>query len=254
MIDKTLTIKKGKDAVEYLTNVFQYIKYVLVLLIVIGLLNSCVTTKLDYYTDPEYVPANGRGPIVIMASGWSGIERYKFYAKDLAKLGYEVILMDGKGFSADNLRNAINRAQSSSHGLPGKVAVIGFSQGGYGVLSVAASMPDVVSAVIAYYPVTSNIWDMKKFASSFKAPTLILAGKLDTYLGCCVINDGQAQDMIDATKVNGVPFELIFYPKADHGFNLHEPLANYGNTYRPDDAADAWKRTVNMLSMYLPLH
>jgi len=49
-----------------------------------------------------------------------------------------------------NLKNAIVRAQKSSYGLPGKVAVIGYSFGGRGALIHATKMRDFVSVVIAY--------------------------------------------------------------------------------------------------------
>ena len=51
------------------------------------------------------------------------------------------------------MRRAIERAQRSPKALPGKTVVIGFSMGGGGALTYAAGMPDLVSAVVAYYPI-----------------------------------------------------------------------------------------------------
>jgi len=67
------------------------------------------------------------------------------------------VLLDGKDIltreqdGRGNLSRAIARAQVSPHALPGKTVVIGFSQGGGAALVHAADMPEVVSAVIAYY-------------------------------------------------------------------------------------------------------
>jgi carboxymethylenebutenolidase len=45
-----------------------------------------------------------------------------------------------------------------------------------------------------------------------------------------------------------VPFELVEYPEAHHGFNIKSlPFA-----YRPEDAADSWKRTVAFLNRLHP--
>jgi pimeloyl-ACP methyl ester carboxylesterase len=56
-----------------------------------------------------------------------------------------------------NLRRVIEQAQGSPNAIPVKAAVIGFSMGGGGALAYAASMPDLVSAVAAFYPQTKNI-------------------------------------------------------------------------------------------------
>ncbi|MBN8453215.1 MAG: dienelactone hydrolase family protein [Candidatus Accumulibacter sp.] len=40
---------------------------------------------------------------------------------------------------------------------------------------------------------------------------------------------------------------MVVYPHADHAFNLD------GRTYRADDAADAWRRTVDMLARHHPV-
>jgi dienelactone hydrolase len=49
-------------------------------------------------------------------------------------------------------------------------------------------------------------------------------------------------------KEGGKPFELVVYPNAHHGFNLATRRG-----YRDEDAADAWQRTIKMLSQYQPL-
>jgi len=48
-------------------------------------------------------------------------------------------------------------------------------------LTHAAGMPDLVSAIVVYYPMTNHIKDMRSFVAEFKVPILILAGEQDTY-------------------------------------------------------------------------
>jgi dienelactone hydrolase len=236
---------------------FRYTLCAFAFLAVFGCATSGVYTQADQYgpSQTAYIPPSGRGPVVIMLSGASGPEGYRFFASELAKVGYYTILLDGNVImnkeltGAKNLKNVITRAQTSSNGLPGKVAVIGYSLGSGGALAYATSMPDVVSAIVAYYPYVAWLKDkdMNEFVTRFKMPILVLAGELDSYLGCCKIEKIRAMD--SAAKSNGVPFELVVYPSAEHAFNRTDlPV------YRADDTADAWRRTIDMLRRHHPLH
>jgi dienelactone hydrolase len=202
-----------------------------------------------------YAPPNGRGPIVILIPGSGGPSALRSYAADVAQLGYYAVLLGSAtpyayypGLDkAGNSRLAIEQAQSSPNAIPGKAAVIGFSMGGGGALAHAASMPDLVSAVVAYYPKTCNVVDMRNFAAQFKVPILLLAGEKDTYNNCCLIESMRAMEA--AAKEGGAPFELVVYPDAGHGFIMEI----YKQAYRAEAAADAWQRTQKMLSQYHPL-
>jgi len=205
-------------------------------------------------TMTPYDPPSGRGPIVILLSGASGPDRYRSYAAEVAQLGYYAVLHDGKDFNPrelamggeGKLRRAIERAQRSPKALLGKAAVIGFSMGGGGALTYAAGMPDLVSAVVAYYPMTMHVADMRSFVPKFKVPILVLAGGQDTYLNCCLIESMRAMEA--AAKEGGKPFELVVYPNAYHAFTwVNEKW------YSPGDSADAWQRTKKMLSQHQPL-
>ena len=106
----------------------------------------------------------------------------------------------------------MRRHNARPDALPGKAVVIGFSLGGGGALANAASMPDLVSAVVAFYPKTNNMPNMRSIVAQFKVPILVLAGKLDTYRGCCLIESMKAMET--AAKEGGKPFELVVYPEA----------------------------------------
>ena len=200
----------------------------------------------------EYAPPGERGPIVVLLSGVDGPDLYRSHAAEVARLGYYAVLLDGNDFhpkygksAADELRRAIERAQSSAKALPGKAAVIGYSRGGGGALTYAARMPDLVSAVVTYYPKTSHVTNMRDFVAQFRVPILVLAGEEDDFMKCCVIETARAMEA--AAKEGGKPFELVVYPNALHSFAVK------GKYYRAEDAADAWQRTTRMLSQYQPL-
>jgi dienelactone hydrolase len=199
-----------------------------------------------------YPPPAGTGPVVVLLSGHSGPAYYQPIAAAVAKLGYYAVLLDGKDIltrdkdGRGNLRKAIERAQGSPRAVAGKAAVIGFSRGGGGALVFAADMPELVSAVVAYYPQTNFVSDASTIAERFRVPVLVLAGQRDSYHGCCLVDSMRAMEQ--GARRRSAQFELVVYPYAEHGFNL----PGSGN-YRGDDEADAWSRTVEMLRQHQPL-
>lgn len=199
-----------------------------------------------------FLPKSRKAPVVVLLSGASGTANYRYYGEDLAKLGYYAVLVDGKSIltrgddGEQNLRKVIARAQASPNANPGKVVVVGFSQGGGGALAHAVVMPELVSAAVAYYPSIS--WaskDIGGLAARIKVPVLVLAGEADRYNNCCLIEHMRELDA--AAKAQQLPLELVVYRNTSHGFNL------WGRGYRSDVTDDAWRRTKEMLARYLPL-
>src|SRR5262249_34742861 len=126
----------------------------------------------------EFPPPSGKGRVVVMASGQSGPEHYQTVAKDIAKLGYDVILYDGNSFEGDkgaSLKAAVTAGPNAPHALPGKVAVVGFSLGGGMALAYASRWPDLVAADIDWYPLTKELKDLNAFAAGIKVPVLMFA-------------------------------------------------------------------------------
>ena len=73
--------------------------------------------------------------MVVAASGMSGPEHYTTVAREIAQLGYEVVLFDGdkmEGAQGAGVKQAIPQARQMPHALPGKVALVGCSLGGGG--------------------------------------------------------------------------------------------------------------------------
>lgn len=190
------------------------------------------------------------GPAVIMLSGASGLEAYRSLAQALQQRGYFVDLIDGREVLTREkdgravLTRHIAQARGSASALPGKVAVVGFSQGGGGALLHASTLRDEVAAVVAFYPAISWAPNMIWLAQRVAVPTLILAGGQDRYNGCCLIEDMRA--LASAAQRQGAPLTLVSYPEAGHGFNLSL------GAYRSADADDAWSRTLQVLAEVLP--
>jgi dienelactone hydrolase len=218
-------------------------------------------------SEQEYEPPKGKGRVVVVVSGQTGPGNYAYVAKDFAEQGYYAVLVDGNDFwmtsgagetkgrgtgrirsSAGEvlLKGVITRSQQSTHALPGKVAVVGFSLGGASTLAYATRMPELVSAVVVYYPATSYITNPDSFVSEMKVPTLMFAGGRDTYKNCCRIET--ARKLADAAKKSEgkVMLEVFEYPDAEHGFIIKSSKA-----WSPSDAADAFRRTLSHLRQYL---
>jgi dienelactone hydrolase len=200
----------------------------------------------------EIPPPSGTGRVVIVISGKMGPDYYQDVAERVAKLGYDTILLSGDDIlnpdrqGGMRLGQTIERAKSSTHALPGKVGVIGFSEGGGGALFFATQRPETVAVVVMFYPETAFLLkagaDLKHLASNFKVPALVLQGGKDDFKNCCVpATIGTiAADAKEAGKV----FDLVVYPEANHDFIK-------GANYRASDAADAWKRTAEALKQSL---
>lgn len=125
----------------------------------------------------------------------------------------------------------------------GRIAVLGFSQGGMAALSavrpeVADAMPQQRFRVaVAYYP-----WCVEQ---KFAVPTLILIGELDDWTPARLCRETAAQ------SGEGSPVRLVIYPGARHGFNFPwpRPINMFGHRLEYDEAATraAWEETVAAL-------
>lgn len=199
----------------------------------------------------SFLPKSGKGPVVVVISGASGPLNYRHYGAQLARIGYYAVLIDGKDIltrvqdGAQNLRMVITKAQASPNAVPGKAAVVGFSQGGGGVLAHAVVMPELINSAVAYYPAVSWAKNIGAVAARIQIPILVLAAERDRYNNCCLIES--IRELEAAAKAKLLPLELVVYPNADHGFNLD------GRTYRAADTDDAWRRTTEMLARHHPV-
>jgi len=196
----------------------------------------------------EFVPASGKGRVIIVLSGAFGPATYSFIPEQLAKQGYYAVLLAGTDFgpraagAGDNLRQIILKTQQSPHAVPGKVAVMGFSAGGGAALAHATSLADLVAVVVDYYPATKSLPDQAEVVRRWNVPTVVFAGDDDSN-GCCMIYTIKA--MVASAKDRGAPVELVDYPGANHDFILPPPFL------KQDAAADAWQRALTALHQHL---
>jgi dienelactone hydrolase len=194
----------------------------------------------------EFPPPQGKGRVVVVASGQSGAGHYTAVSQQLAQLGYDAVLFDSnalEGTHGEALKTAVEQAMKMPHALPGKVALVGFSLGGGMSLAYGTQMVNSVAGVVLWYPLTSFIKDMPHFAGGLKVPVLMFAGEEDSYKGCCEI--GTARNLAAAASAAGKPFELVTYADAKHDFVYG------GENYNEKDYQDALQRTAAKLKEYL---
>lgn len=186
----------------------------------------------------EFPPPSGKGRVVIVAAGASGALNYRQVAGEIAKLGYDAVLVEANGWAGapeQKLREAIAIARRMPHALPGKIGLVGFSLGGGYVLAQGTALGDEVAVVAAWYPSTARLNDVAGWAARVRVPTVMFAGENDTYNRCCLIDKARA--IGKAAREAGVPFELTTYPGVPHGFVLG------GEAYKPIPYGDAFART-----------
>jgi dienelactone hydrolase len=205
---------------------------------------TCLTSAPVVNAQQEFPPPQGKGRVVVLASGTSGPAHYTTVAREIAELGYDVVLFDGNqmaGTTGDGVKTDIMEAQKMPHALPGKVALVGFSMGGGMYLYYATQWPDLVAGAVLWYPVNSFIHDVPGFVTRLKVPVLMFAGAKDG--GCCLADLDNA--LAKASTAASKQFKLFVYEDAEHDFAKGE------DRYNSKDYSDAFKRTADMLKEYL---
>ncbi len=213
---------------------------------VIGVLTYLIVAPVAH-AQQEFPPPQGKGRVVVLASGFSGPAHYTTVAREIAELGYDVVLFDGNlilGTHGDGVKTVILEAQQMPHALPGKVALVGFSVGGGMCLYFAAQWPDLVAGEVLWYPSNNFIHDPPGFASRLKVPLLVFVGAKNRYSNGCCMADADST-LAAASTTAGKTFKLIVYPDADYDF------VNGGDHYSPKDYSDAFKRMADSLKVYL---
>ena len=185
----------------------------------------------------EFPPPSGKGRVVVVAAGASGALNYRQVAGEIAKLGYDAVLVEANGWAGapeQKLREAIAAARQMPHALPGKVGLVGFSLGGGTVLAHGTAWSDEVAVAAVWYPVTTTMKDVPAWAHQVRVPTVMFAGT-DDINRCCRVD--KARELGREAASAGAPFELTTYPNTPHGFVLG------GEGYKPIPYGDAFART-----------
>jgi len=204
-----------------------------------------------------YTPA-GKGPFpgVVVIHEWWGLNDWvKEQASKLADQGYVALAIDlyrGKvattpdeaheimrGVPEDrakrDLHAAVEFLKSQPNVKKDRIASIGWCMGGGYSLDVALQEPTLRAAVINYGHLAADASSLKQIHASILG---IFGGK-DRGIP---VDD--VKKFEQALKQQGNRVEIRIYPDAGHAFEN----PNNKDGYRPEDAADAWQRTVTFLA------
>jgi dipeptidyl aminopeptidase/acylaminoacyl peptidase len=216
------------------------------------------TSVPGYLTLPPGSTGKGLAAIVMPHGGPSARDEWGFdwLVQYFASRGYAVLQPNYRGSSGygegwyqrngfQSWRTAIGDVNDAGRWLvsqgiadPGKLAIVGWSYGGYAALQSQVLDPALFKAVVAIAPVTdlaslvedsvgwSNYRVVKNFigtgphlregspaqnAGKIKSPVLLFHGDMDLNVGI-----GQSRKMQDKLKGAGSRSELIVYPGLDH--------------------------------------
>jgi carboxymethylenebutenolidase len=242
-------------------------------LIVLGLISFFAMTSVaadsravSYKSGDETVNAllytpQGKGPfpaLVVIHEWWGLNDWVKEEASKLADQGYVVLAIDlyrGKvattpdeaheimrGVPQDratrDLLAATSYLRSQKNVDPKRVGSIGWCMGGGYSLDLALNDPKLKVAVINYGHLATDDATLKKINASI----LGIFGGQDRGIPPADVNKFEAQ-----LRALGKTAEIHIFPDAGHAFE--NPNNKQG--YRADDAAQAWKLTVDFLAKYL---
>lgn len=207
-----------------------------------------------------YTPA-GKGPFpaLIVIHEWWGLDDWvKEQASKFADAGYVALAIDlyrGKvaktpdeahelmrGVPEDragrDLRAAFDYLKSQKNVKPDRIGSIGWCMGGGYSLDVALEEPTLAADVIHYGHLATDTETLKKI----NAPVFGVFAGQDKGITPEDVHKFEA-----AMKQLDKQIEVKIYPDAGHAFE--NPVNK--DRYRPDDAADAWKRTLAFLDSNL---
>jgi dipeptidyl aminopeptidase/acylaminoacyl peptidase len=240
----------------------------------------------------EWAQPPGPGPfatVIVHPPGGEVAADMKGVARDLAQHGYLAVAVDYRRLLEGKFRRntfawreksdpvaALELVRAQPRVDRGRIAALGFSQGGIYSLLMAAHAPDI-KTVVAYYPVTDfRMWfdtersnwgfrvafrviewhfgresgatsdaefeEMLRLASpmtyveSLRAPVLLIHGADDTSAPV-----EESRRLERALKDRGRDVELIVVPGAGHVFNFRQP----------EEAQRAWDATLDWLRRHL---
>ena len=207
-----------------------------------------------------YTPA-GKGPFpaLIVIHEWWGLNDWvKDQASKFADQGYEALAIDlyrGKVATTPDMAHEIMRGvpedrakrdlhaafeflASQSNVKKNRIGAVGWCMGGGYSLDVALDEPTLAADVINYGHLATDIDALKKI----NAPILGSFGGQDHG-----ITPDDVHKFEQALKQLGKKVDIKVYSDAGHAFEN----PNNKDGYRPDDAADAWKRTTDFLAQTL---
>ncbi len=203
------------------------------------------------------LPESGSGPGVIVIQEWWGLtDHIADVADRLAAEGFVALAPDLFGGTtthdpdeagrlmtelpvdraARDLGGAVDLLLGSEAVTSSTVGAVGFCMGGGFVLLLAAQQGDRVSAAVPFYGVGPAV---PATYEGLRAAVLGHYGERDDFYPA---EDARRQEQ-QIRDESGAQVEFDYY---DAGHAFHNDTNALG-TYSPDDAAAAWRRTVDFL-------
>ncbi len=207
-----------------------------------------------------YTPS-GKGPfpaLVVIHEWWGLNDWVKEQAAKLADQGYVTLAVDlyrGKVADTPDLAHELMRGMPEDRAVrdllaassylraqknvkPDKVGSIGWCFGGGMSNTLALNDPKLAAAVINYGHLATD----KDALAKIHASVLGIFGGKDRGIPVDDVKKYEA-----TLKELGKSVQIVIYPEAGHAFENPNNKAGY----RADDAADAWKKTVEFLAAKL---
>jgi len=209
------------------------------------------------------LPPGGSGPAVIVIQEWWGLtDHIADVADRLAAEGFVALAPDlfggatahdaeeaGRlmselpvGRAAADLGGAVDFLLQHEAVTSSKVGAVGFCMGGGFVLLLAAQQGDRIGAAVPFYGVGPAVPD------TYTGLTAALQGHYGLRDDFYPADAARAQEQQIRTESSAPAVEFHFY---DAGHAFHNDTDALG-TYSPQDAAQAWSRTVQFLRANLP--
>jgi len=204
-------------------------------------------------------PGKGPFPAIVVIQEWWGLNDWvKEQASKLADQGYLALAVDlyrgkvattpeeahelSRGLPHDradrDLLAAADYLRSQKNVDPKRVGSIGWCMGGGYSLDLALNDPKLKATVINYGHLATDETSLRKI----DAAILGIFGGQDKGIPVADVNNFESQ-----LKALGKTVDIHVFPDAGHGFEN----PNNKQAYRADDAAQAWKLTVDFLAKYL---
>ena len=232
------------------------------------------TSMVDYQSDGVPIAAflarpAGTGPypaILVLQEWWGLNDHIKDVARRLAREGYVALAPDlysrqGNKVTSDpdeagglmgnldddvalkDLRAAVAFVKNHPQVNGAKIGVIGFCMGGTYALLSAENLPDIKASVPFYGQI---VYDRPggpiDQISQVGCPLMYIYGDADGW-----ITNDHVDRLEAALTRHGKSGQVIRYKGAPHAFfNDTRP-----DSYRPNDARDAWERTLRFFAQHL---
>lgn len=166
------------------------------------------------------------------------IDLYRGKVADNPDLGHELMRGLPQDRANRDLQSAFDYLSSQANVKKDRIGAIGWCMGGGYALDAALLEPKLAATVINYGHLVTDPAQLKKI----NGPILGLFGGQDQG-----ITPDDVKKFQQSMEAAGKKVEIKIYADAGHAFEN----PNDKKKYRPEDTADAWKRTVDFLAATL---